>query len=280
VLGATGMLGNAMVRVLGRSDALRVTAATRSGDAARHFAADLPLRFVGGVDAESPDGLAKLFACVRPQVVINCVGLVKQNADAKSVMAAVPINTLLPHRLAVLCEVVGARLIHVSTDCVFSGEKGDYLESDRADATDTYGLSKYLGEVSETHAITLRTSIIGHELRGRLSLLEWFLAQEKPVNGFTRAIFSGFPTVELARIVRDHVLPRPDLHGLYHVSAEPIGKFDLLRLITAEYGKSIEIIPLDQPVIDRSLNSDRFRQAVGYSPPSWPELIAEMRRFG
>jgi dTDP-4-dehydrorhamnose reductase len=280
VLGATGMLGNAMVRLLGRSISLQVTAATRSDDAARHFAPDLPVRFVGGVDAENPDSLAKLFACVRPQVVINCVGLVKQLADAKSVMAAVPINTLLPHRLAVLCKGVGARLIQVSTDCVFSGKKGDYLESDPADATDVYGLSKYLGEVSGTHAITLRTSIIGHELRGGLSLLEWFLAQEQSVSGFTRAIFSGFPTVELARIVRDHVLPRPDLHGLYHVSARPIDKFELLRLIAAEYGKSIEIIPLHEPVIDRSLNSDRFRQAVGYSPPPWPQLIAEMRQFG
>jgi dTDP-4-dehydrorhamnose reductase len=280
VLGATGMLGNAMVRLLGRSISLQVTAATRSDDAARHFAPDLPVRFVGGVDAENPDSLAKLFACVRPQVVINCVGLVKQLADAKSVMAAVPINTLLPHRLAVLCKGVGARLVQVSTDCVFSGKKGDYLESDPADATDVYGLSKYLGEVSGTHAITLRTSIIGHELRGGLSLLEWFLAQEQSVSGFTRAIFSGFPTVELARIVRDHVLPRPDLHGLYHVSARPIDKFELLRLIAAEYGKSIEIIPLHEPVIDRSLNSDRFRQAVGYSPPPWPQLIAEMRQFG
>src|SRR5690606_15980310 len=163
--------------------------------------------------------LADLFAKTRPEAVINCVGLVKQMADAKNVMAAVPINTLLPHRLARLAQASGARLIHVSTDCVFSGEKGNYLESDRADASDVYGLSKYLGEVGGENAVTLRTSIIGHELRGGLSLLEWFLAQQGSVKGFTRAVFSGFPTVELARIVRDHVLPQPELTGLYHASA-------------------------------------------------------------
>src|SRR5690606_13622716 len=126
----------------------------------------------------------------------------------------------------------------------------------------------------------LRTSIIGHELRGGLSLLEWFLAQEGPVKGFTRAVFSGFPTVELAKIVRDHVLPRPHLSGLYHVSAEPIAKYDLLKLIAIEYGKDNVIVPDDGVVVDRSLNSDRFRTATGYQPPSWRELIALMHSFG
>src|SRR5690606_9617066 len=128
--------------------------------------------------------------------------------------------------------------------------------------------------------VTLRTSIIGHELRGGLSLLEWFLAQQGSAKGFTRAVFSGFPTVELARIVRDYVLPRPELTGLYHVSAEPIAKYDLLTLIAAEYGKDIAIVPDDTLVIDRSLNSDRFRAATGYQPPSWPDLVAAMHRFG
>lgn len=280
VLGATGMLGNAMVRFFAREEGIEVVAATRSGDAQRHFASDLPVRFVGNVDAESPDSLAQLFAKTAPHVVVNCVGLVKQVADAKSVMAAVPINTLLPHRLARLCEAAGARLVHVSTDCVFSGEAGNYVESDRPDATDVYGLSKYLGEVYEPHTVTLRTSIIGHEFRGGLSLLEWFLAQEGRTKGFTRAIFSGMPTVELARIVRDHVLPRPELSGLYHVSAAPIAKYDLLSLIAAEYGKAIEIVPDDALVIDRSLDSGRFRAATGYASPNWPDLIREMRRFG
>jgi dTDP-4-dehydrorhamnose reductase len=280
VLGATGMLGNTMVRLLARSEGVDLIAAMRSGGAQRHFEPALPVRFTAPFNAESSDSLAKLFADAVPEVVINCVGLVKQVEDAQSVMAAVPINTLLPHRLARLCKATGARLVHISTDCVFSGAKGNYVESDRADATDVYGLSKYLGEVAEPHTITLRTSIIGHELRGGLSLLEWFLAQSGCAKGFTRAIFSGLPAVELARIVRDHVLARPELSGLYHVSAAPITKFDLLSLIASEYEREIEILRDDSLVIDRSLDSSRFREATGYIPAAWPALIQAMHRFG
>lgn len=279
ILGASGMLGNAMVRVLARDAALDVVAATRNSGAERYFAPDISARFVSGADAESPDSLANLLARIRPSIVINCVGVVKQLDDAKSVLASVPINSLLPHRLARLCAIGGARLIHVSTDCVFSGSKGNYLESDTPDATDVYGLSKLLGEVAEPHTITLRTSIIGHELRSGHSLLEWFLAQESRTRGFTKAIFSGLPTVELARVVSDHVLPNPQLSGLYHVSVDPIAKFDLLTLIARQYGKDIVIDADDSLVIDRSLNSDRFRAATGYVPPSWHDLIATMHQW-
>ena len=280
VLGATGMLGSAMVRLLGASDGHEVIAATRAPGAENRFPEDVGARFIGHVDAESPDSLAALFAAARPELVVNCVGLVKQLDNAKNVMAAIPVNTLLPHRLLALCEASGARLVHVSTDCVFSGRTGFYRETDQPDASDVYGLSKYLGEVGGPDAITLRTSIIGHELRGRHSLLEWFLAQQGAVDGYTGAIFSGVPTVELARIVRDFVLPNPELQGLYHVSAEPIAKYELLRLIAAQYDKQIEIRAKAEPAIDRSLDSSRFRAATGYEPPAWPELIARMHRFG
>lgn len=280
VLGATGMLGNAMVRVLSEDVGLAVVAAARSADAGRRFMPNLRARLVGGLDAESPDLLAALIAEVRPDVVVNCVGLIKQLAAGQDVLAALPINSLLPHRLETLCTLAGARLIHASTDCVFTGERGGYREADRPDAADVYGLSKYLGEVTGPNAITLRTSIIGHEFGSRNGLVEWFLGESGPVKGFAKAIFSGFPTVELARIVRDQVLPRPELHGLYHVSAEPITKLDLLRLVAEAYGKQIEIVPDEALVIDRSLNSDRFRKTVGYTPPAWPELVAAMRDFG
>jgi dTDP-4-dehydrorhamnose reductase len=205
---------------------------------------------------------------------------VKQLAEADDPLTALPINSMLPHRLARLCELAGARLVHISTDCVFSGAKGMYVESDFPDADDLYGRSKYLGEVDYPHAVTLRTSIIGHELDGARSLLCWFLAQGGPVRGFTKAVFSGLPTVELARVVRDFVLPHPELHGLYHVSAAPINKYDLLKLVAQAYGKDIEITPHDQLVIDRSLDSTRFKAATGYAPPSWPELVRTMHAFG
>jgi dTDP-4-dehydrorhamnose reductase len=231
------------------------------------------------VDVENSDSLAALFARVRPNLVINCIGLVKQLAEADDPLAAIPINSLLPHRLARLCDVAGARLVHVSTDCVFSGTKGMYREEDYPDANDLYGRSKYLGEVDYPHAVTLRTSIIGHELGGAHGLIGWFLSQQGGVKGFTKAVFSGLPTVELARVIRDHVLPHPELRGTYHVSAAPIDKFELLTLVAKAYGRAIEITPDARLVIDRSLDSTRFRQATGYQPPPWPELIRRMAEF-
>ena len=223
--------------------------------------------------------LVQAFIRSRPDLVINCVGLVKQLADAENPLQAIPINALLPHRLARLCELTRARLVHMSTDCVFAGDKGDYRETDPSDATDLYGRSKFLGEVDYPHAITLRTSIIGHELQSAHGLVNWFLSQQERCNGYTRAIFSGLPTVALAQVVRDVVIPRTDLSGVYHVAAQPISKYDLLTLIADVYGNKIEIVPSDMLVIDRSLNAERFRDATGYVVPGWPELIKLMHSY-
>ena len=279
VLGASGMLGNAVLRLFAQSSGYEAIGSARSTGVLRLLPQGLRDRVICGVDVESFDSLTRLFVDARPDVVINCIGLVKQLAEADDPLAAIPINALLPHRLARLCDVAGARLVHMSTDCVFSGAKGMYVEADMPDAKDLYGRSKYLGEVDYPHAITLRTSIIGHELSGEHSLVGWFLAQQGSVKGFRHAIFSGLPTVELARVIRDHVLPHPELRGLYHVSAEPINKFDLLKLIAKAYGKTIAITPDDTLVIDRSLDSSRFREITGYKPAAWPELVRGMHEF-
>jgi dTDP-4-dehydrorhamnose reductase len=280
VLGASGMLGNAVFRLLGCSPGLTVTGTVRGEAARRHFPADLAGRLISGIDVEHHDSIVRAFAAARPDAVVNCVGLVKQLADANDPLQAVPLNTLLPHRLAALCAAGGARLVHVSTDCVFSGKAGGYTEADVPDAYDLYGRTKLLGEVVDRpHAITLRTSIIGRELDGSRSLVGWFLAQRGPVAGYRRAVFSGLPTVELATVVRDVVLPRPDLSGLYHVAAAAIDKHALLQLIAEAYGHRIEIVPRDEPVIDRSLDATRFREATGYVAPPWPELIRRMHAF-
>lgn len=280
VLGASGMLGHAMLRLFAASDDHQAWGSVRS-TAAQHLL-PLPLRdrVIVGVDVEDTDSLARLFDRVQPDAVINCIGLVKQLAEAHDHLSAIAINSLLPHRLARLCKVAGVRLVHVSTDCVFSGTKGMYREDDSSDAQDLYGRSKYLGEVDYSHAITLRTSIIGHELATAHGLIGWFLAQPGPVKGFTRAVFSGLPTVELARVVCDHVLPRPELRGLHHVSAAAISKYELLRLVAQTYGRNTVITPDDRLVIDRSLDSTRFRELTGYKPPSWPELVRAMHQFG
>lgn len=279
VLGASGMLGNAVFRLFAESNGFDVNGTVRGERSRKLFSESLQSALISGVDVENIDSLMRVFGETNPDAVINCIGLVKQLPAADDPLVAIPINSLLPHRLARLCAVAGARFVHMSTDCVFSGSKGMYTESDLSDAKDLYGRSKFLGEVDYPNAITLRTSIIGHELDGAKSLINWFLSQEGRVKGFVRAVFSGLPTVEIARIIRDYVLPNPHLHGVFNVSAEPINKFDLLTLVAKVYAKSIEIVPDDGLIIDRSLDSTRFRQATGFSPKPWPELIRLMHEF-
>ena len=279
VLGASGMLGNAIIRVLSEKIDWQVYGTVRSESSRQFFQACIAERLLFGVDVENYDSLLNAFIRVRPDVVINCVGLIKQLADAEDPLQAIPMNALLPHMLARLCDLSSARLIHMSTDCVFAGDKGGYCESDPSDAKDLYGRSKFLGEVAYPHAITLRTSIIGHELQSAHGLVEWFLSQQERCNGFTQVIFSGLPTVALAQVIRDAVIPHTDLSGVYHIAAQPISKYDLLKLIAEVYGKTIEIVPSDKLLIDRSLNAERFMNATGYIVPSWPELIKLMYSY-
>jgi dTDP-4-dehydrorhamnose reductase len=280
VLGASGMLGSAMLRVLAGDRMLEAYGAVRSPGVIAQFAETPRDRFLVGTDVLDEQGLVSLFGKVRPDIVVNCVGLIKQLESASDPILAIQINALLPHRLLSICRLAGARLVHISTDCVFSGKKGMYRESDPSDACDLYGKSKYLGEIADAEdAITLRTSIIGHELGSHHGLLEWFLHAKGTVMGFTEAYFSGLPTVELARIVCDLVIPKPELHGLYHVSVDRISKLDLLTLVSEIYADNKEIVPDPALKIDRSLNSDRFRAATGYRPPSWRDLVTAMHDF-
>jgi len=277
VVGATGMLGHTVFRHLPR-DRFETWGTLRDAKALAHFSPGERERLLTGVDAVDSRVLEGVFDRIHPDAVINCVGVVKQLASSHDPLVVLPINAMLPHQLSRLAGRHGARLVHISTDCVFDGARGGYRESDKADTIELYGQSKYIGEVSDVpHAITLRSSIIGHELETRHGLVEWFLSQAGSARGFTRAVFSGLPTIEMTRVIADVVLPRPDLSGLYHVSAAPISKFDVLRLVAAEYGAPIAVVPDDSVVIDRSLNSARFTAATGYVAPAWPALIRAMR---
>ena len=280
MLGASGMLGSAVFRVLSEDKRLKVFGTVRDEVSKKLIGATLSDMVLAGVNVEQQDLLINVFNRVCPEVVINCVGLIKQLSRVIDPLQAIPINSLLPHQLSYLCEMGGARLIHISTDCVFDGRKGGYTESDCFDAKDLYGLSKYLGEVSGSHAITLRTSIIGHELKCPQSLVDWFLSQKKRCNGYTKAVFSGLPTVVLSQIIRDIVIPRKELSGLYHIAAKPISKYELLKLIAKTYGKSVHITPDDSLDINRSLNADKFTNATGYVSPEWPDLIRIMHDYG
>jgi len=277
VLGVTGMLGNAVFKSMSLDARYDVYGTLRKKELSSHFSESDQLNLVGPVDVLDLNNLTVVIDQIRPDVIINCVGLIKQLDNAKDPLIVLPINTLFPHRLAKLCEEREIRLVHISTDCVFNGRKGQYKEQDISDAEDLYGKSKYMGELHDkANAITLRTSIIGHELNSHDSLVDWFLSQSGQIKGYTKAIFSGLPTIELARVISDFVLPNKALSGLYHVSAEPIDKYSLLNLIADQYGKEIGIIADEQVQIDRSLNSEKFKQATGYFPPAWPELVAKM----
>jgi dTDP-4-dehydrorhamnose reductase len=279
VIGASGMIGSTVLRVLSEKKDWQVFGSIRDEADKRFFSAPISERLIAGIDVEHFDVLVRVLDQVRPSVVVNCAGLTKHKPEADDPLVSIPINTLMPHRLAGLCKLVGARLIHVSTDCVFSGEKGGYVEGDFADARDVYGKSKALGEVDYPHAITLRTSTIGHELQSEYGLLDWFLSQQGRCKGYTRAIFSGLPTLVFAQVIRDVVIPHAELTGLYHVAAKPINKFDLLKLIADVYGKTIDIVADDKLAIDRSLDAKRFQIATGYIAPEWPELIKFMHAY-
>lgn len=280
ILGATGMLGHVLVFELSQRPELKVFGACRDPQLLRGAAPEAFLaRLRGGFEARDINTVATVMEETRPDVVINAVGLIRQLPEGREPKPCIEINALFPHLLLDLCRERGCRLIHVSTDCVFDGRKGTaYTEEDPLTAKDIYGITKFMGEVNEPPALTLRTSIIGHELRNHHSLLEWFLAQTGSVNGYARTIYSGLPTTELARVVAELVLSRPGLTGLFQVASEPISKYELLRLVAGTYGKDVDICKDERHVENKSLSYEKFHHATGYAPRPWSELIADMRR--
>jgi len=277
ILGGDGMLGHQLFKSLRSRHDARVTLRQRLSSY-KEFTLFSAENVYEGVEMGTVDGLIEVLGEFRPEAVVNAVGIVKQRSTAKESVPSLEINSLFSHRLAGLCKAAGVRMVHMSTDCVFSGRKGRYQEDDLSDAEDLYGRTKYLGEVYDSHCITLRTSIIGKELSRKQGLLEWFLSQTGSVQGFKNAIFSGFTTLELSRIIEKILTDDPENGGLYHVSSDPISKFDLLTLIKRKIGLRITIIPTEEPRLDRSLDSTRFRREFHYTPPTWEEMIEELSR--
>ena len=276
ILGATGMLGHKLTQVF--SQQFEVFATSRSSTEALAGHPVISQKgLLGNVLVENFDSVVRAIAIAKPQCVVNCIGVIKQHHSASDPLTSIPVNSLFPHRLAQVCQAAGIRLIHISTDCVFTGRKGNYLESDVADAEDLYGRTKLLGEVSGDGCLTVRTSIIGRELESSYGLVEWFLTQEgKAIRGYKKAIFSGFTTNALAEIIAQIIIKHSDLHGVWHVAAEPIDKFALLSLVKEIYHLDIQIEPDEIFACDRHLNCDRFKQATGFVPPSWPDMINQM----
>jgi dTDP-4-dehydrorhamnose reductase len=275
-MGATGLIGSYIFRYLSSNTRHSVFGSIRSPVDIGYFPDRYRPHLHPNINVENIAEVSNIFEKVNPEIVINCIGLTKHIPESFDPIRMIELNAMWPHRLAKLCSDYAAKLIHISTDCVFSGKKGNYLELDLPDSSDLYGRTKILGEVDYGGHLTLRTSTIGHELHTKYGLLEWFLAQERECLGFSRAIFSGLPSVVFAEVIRDFVLLNPQLRGLYQVSADPINKYDLLKLIANIYGKKIEIKQDHEFTIDRSLNCEKFKEATGYTPAAWPNLIETM----
>jgi dTDP-4-dehydrorhamnose reductase len=276
IVGGSGMLGHKLMQAW--RNRFDVWTTLKSGiDEYKKFGIFEKEKTLEFVDVENFETVEQAIQKIEPRVIFNAVGIIKQLPSSKDVIKTLTINSIFPHRLAEIAEKTSARLINISTDCVFDGKKGNYREEDISNATDVYGKSKNLGEVTGKNCLTLRTSIIGRELTTMHSLVEWFLSNRgKKVKGYVKAIYTGFPTIVLADIIADLIENHENLSGLYHVSAEPINKFELLKLINEAYGAEIEIEPFEDFEIDRSLDSAKFRLETGFYPPSWREMIKRM----
>jgi dTDP-4-dehydrorhamnose reductase len=275
ILGGDGMLGHQLLIAYQQRHDVRVTLRRDLNDYTSYGLFNTENSYTG-IDVRNNDRLVEVFSEFHPEAVINAVGIIKQRAEAIDAIPSLEINALLPHRLAVLCKATGSRLVQMSTDCVFSGKKGNYIETDESDAQDLYGKTKYLGELHENHCLTLRTSIIGLELSRRKSLVEWFLAQRGTIKGYKKAIFSGFTTIELGRVIEKLLVSHPDASGLYNLASSSINKYELLLLLKKKLGLDINIKADDSLKIDRSLNSMQFNEKFNYTPPGWEKMIEEL----
>jgi dTDP-4-dehydrorhamnose reductase len=270
------MLGHKLVqRLQGRFDVVATVRSEKNLLVLQEHSGNAQL--ISGVIAEDIETVKRVCREVRPALIVNCIGIVKQLKDAKKPLPSITVNALFPHQLAGFASQAGMRLVHFSTDCVFSGATGNYVEDDLADAEDLYGRTKFLGEVGESHCVTIRSSIIGHELRSHASLIDWLVSQRgKRVSGFARAQYSGLSTLAMADVVTQIACDWPDLSGVWQVSSDPISKFDLLTLVNRVYDLGIEIDRDKEFACDRRLDSSRFRHQTGWRPPSWEQMVIDM----
>ncbi len=278
ILGATGMLGHKLMQVLADKFLITGTMRGESPDLSDHPVFS-DMKIIGNIRADDLKSVHNAIDTTEPEVVINCIGIVKQLPAAQDPLQSIAINALFPHQLAQICRQKKIRLIHMSTDCVFSGRKGCYSEEDLSDAEDLYGKTKFLGEVDYPGCLTLRTSIIGRELDTTHGLIEWFLSQEgKTVSGYKKAIFSGLTTRALSEIIAEIIVNQPRLFGIRQVASEPISKYDLLNLVNKIYGLKIRIDPDETIINNRSLNPEKFKKETNIKIPSWEYMIEEMYR--
>ena len=274
ILGCSGILGNTLYRTLSKDKTLKVYGTFRNKRCKEFFKSNLINNLIELEDVNNFVELKKIIIKIEPEVVINAISVPSDQFSDFNTM--LNIFSLLPKMLNVISHLYGFKLIQISSDGVFSGLKGQYKETDLPDAKDKYGKCKILGEVFDPNCLTLRTSIIGPDLYEKNGLLSWFLKQEKSCSGFKNVIFSGFPTIIFAEIIRDFILPFKDFHGLYHVSSNAISKYKLLTIISSIYNKEINIEAKEEPICNRSLNSNRFLSKTNYEIKNWNFMIKKM----
>jgi dTDP-4-dehydrorhamnose reductase len=276
VLGASGMLGHKMTQILSRRfDVIGTVRRVPTSNILEGY------KLIAG-DVNDLSTLFKTFDLIKPDIIVNCIGIVKQLPESNDWDKSCAINSEFPHKLSTYARSHNVRMfIHISTDCVFDGKNGMYKETDIPNATDIYGRTKYMGEIPE--CLTLRTSIIGREILTKHGLLEWFLSNKGGhVKGYTKSIFSGVTTNELAHLVDKLIYNEycKDLTGLYHVASNPINKFELLKIINSYLEKEdkVDIEQVDGEIIDRTLDGSKLKKDFGYIAPDWDTMIAEVMR--
>ena len=281
ILGSNGLLGNTITKYFLQKEDIQTYASIRDYSKLELFNNKYHKNFLIINDVLDFGETKKTLKKIKPDILINCLGITnKENLLKPSqIENCISINSLFPHMLQRICSELGTRIIHFSSDCIFSGRKGFYSENDIPDPPDIYGKSKLLGELNYENTLTIRKSVIGHELVSKKGLLEWFLAQKHFVHGYKNVIFSGLTVLELARVIDNYVLPRRDLKGILNLAGESISKFDLLKIIADIYKKSAQIIPNEKIQINRTLNGSQFNNLTGYKMKSWPSLIKSMYEF-
>jgi dTDP-4-dehydrorhamnose reductase len=279
ILGSTGLLGSALLKYFSKKNNFKCYGGIRKKSDTIKLKNIKNIKLYK-INYKKKRDIIKVFNQIKPDLIVNCIGVIKQLVQKKKVSEILRVNSVLPHYFAQIVNLQKKiRLIHFSTDCVFSGTKGKYRETDLPDAQDIYGRSKLLGELSYPNTLTLRTSVIGHELQTKYSLLNWFLDQKKSVKGYKNAIFSGLTSLEIAKVLDKFIIPNKNLEGLYHLSGKKISKYDLLNLIKKVYKKDIKININKNVKINRSLNSNSLQQITGYKPSGWNKIIKEMFEF-
>lgn len=279
ILGSSGMLGHTLIRYLISRNSLQIGLTLRNDNLIRKFKQIFKADSYYTFDANNMETFESIVSDFTPDLCINCIGIINKKIDLKDNIRNIKINSLLPHYLANICSKYNSRFLHISTDCVFSGERGNYNELDNPDPKDLYGRSKLLGEVIYDNSATIRTSIIGHEYSTKNGLLEWLLNSKIDVEGYKNAIFNGLTTLEFSKIIYKYFILKNNLRGLLHVTSYPISKNDLLLLIKDIYNLQINIVPEFDTKINRSLCGKKFNNISGYKPQRWNTLLEELKSF-